>query len=303
LVSIAEAALLSIVTIVAAWSGYSAAKWGTESSLQLAKASATRTKANRAFQESLTFRAEDATMFNAWFASYIAGNKNDARVAERRFRPEYRVAFEAWIATHPFTNPNAPPGPQAMPQYKPTGEAESKRVDGAADVYYAEGRKAGERVRVGQHPLLVDPEREAADEVGVRDEHAFGGAIGDGDLRLDRVRAPSDARATARWMFCHVAGEHEPRHRWQRRQDPFMTARPLYRGSTRFSSGDASRASATRPLQALDLVPPVVARPGPAASTSRGGASRPRAVARAVPQGSRFRLRAGGFGSASRSRG
>ena len=41
-ISVLEALLLSVVTIVAAWSGYSAAKWGTESSLNLAKASATR---------------------------------------------------------------------------------------------------------------------------------------------------------------------------------------------------------------------------------------------------------------------
>ena len=33
LISISEAILLSVVTIVAAWSGFSAAKWGTESSL------------------------------------------------------------------------------------------------------------------------------------------------------------------------------------------------------------------------------------------------------------------------------
>ena len=43
---------------------------GTESSLKLAKASATRTKANRAFQESLTFRTADGILFNTWFAAY-----------------------------------------------------------------------------------------------------------------------------------------------------------------------------------------------------------------------------------------
>lgn len=144
LISIAEAVLLSVVTITAAWSGYSAAKWGTESSLDLAKASATRTKANRAFQESLTFRVGDAITFNAWFAAYIAGNKEDQRIAEKRFRPEYKVAFDAWIATHPFTNPDAPPGPQSMPQYKPTGEAPSRTLDQKAEMLYADGQKAAE---------------------------------------------------------------------------------------------------------------------------------------------------------------
>src|SRR3954466_4411585 len=82
LISIVEAVLLSIVTITAAWSGYSAAKWSTESSLSLAQASATRAQANRAFQESLTFRAQDAANFNAWFSAYLAGHKAGMRVAE-----------------------------------------------------------------------------------------------------------------------------------------------------------------------------------------------------------------------------
>lgn len=144
LITVLEAALLSVVTIVAAWSGYSAAKWGTESSLKLAQASATRTEANRAFEESLTFRAEDASMFNAWFGAYVAGNENDMRVAEKRFRPEYRLAFEAWLATDPFTNPDAPAGPQQMPEYKPTGEALSRKLDQEADALYLEGHDAGE---------------------------------------------------------------------------------------------------------------------------------------------------------------
>jgi hypothetical protein len=141
-ISIAEALLLSIVTIMAAWSGYSAAKWGTESSLKLAKASATRTKSNREFQGALTSRVGDATTFNAWFTAYIAGDKNGARVAQKRFRPEYDVAFEAWLATHPFTNPHAPPGPQSMPQYKPPGEALSVALDQQADTLYLEGEDA-----------------------------------------------------------------------------------------------------------------------------------------------------------------
>jgi hypothetical protein len=135
--------LLSIVTITAAWSGYSAAKWHTESSLKLAKASATRTKANRAFQGSLTLRAQDASNFNAWFAAYLAGSEKDQRVAEMRFRPEYDVAFRAWQATRPFTNPNAPRGPQYMPQYKPAGAVEAKLLDARAEAYYAEGEEAG----------------------------------------------------------------------------------------------------------------------------------------------------------------
>ena len=54
------------------------------------------------------------------------------------------MAFRAWLATHRFTNPNAPKGPQYMPQYKPTGLAVGNVLDATADQLYAEGRHAGE---------------------------------------------------------------------------------------------------------------------------------------------------------------
>lgn len=142
LISIVEAVLLSIVTLTAAWSGYAAAKWNTESSLNLAKASADRTKANQAYLQSLTFRSQDAADFNAWFNAHLAGDKPDERVAEARFRPQYDVAFRAWLATKPFTNPHAPKGPQYMPQYHPTGLAQSRTLNAQADAHYAAGQHA-----------------------------------------------------------------------------------------------------------------------------------------------------------------
>jgi hypothetical protein len=47
-VQIGEALLLSLVTIAAAWSGYAAAKWNTESRLELAQAATLRNLATRA---------------------------------------------------------------------------------------------------------------------------------------------------------------------------------------------------------------------------------------------------------------
>ena len=64
-------------------------------------------------------------------------------VAERRFRPQFHVAFNAWLATDPFTNPNAPPGPTYMPQYVQPERAQVNRLDAQADANYALGEAAG----------------------------------------------------------------------------------------------------------------------------------------------------------------
>jgi hypothetical protein len=144
LVSIAEAVLLSIVALMAAWSGYAAAKWSTESRVGLAESSTARTKANRANLEAIDLRNFDSSTFEAWFAAYTANNEQAMAVAEHRFRPQFRVAFDAWRATKPETNPNAPKGPTYMKQYKQPGLEEARALDDQADTAFAAGQSAGE---------------------------------------------------------------------------------------------------------------------------------------------------------------
>ena len=141
--SIIEAVLLSLVAVLAAYSGYAAAKWGTESSVTLAKASAARTKANRADLEGIVTRTLDSASFNAWFTAFTAGNANAEQLAARRMRPGYRPAFRAWLATDPAHNSHAPPGPAYMPQYVIPEESLSKAYDEQADAAFAEGAAAG----------------------------------------------------------------------------------------------------------------------------------------------------------------
>ena len=141
LITIIEAVLLAVVAVLAAWSGFAAAKWGTESSLQLAKASAARTEANRAALEAAELTNFDSLTFNAWFTAYVAGNKQAMRVAEYRFRPDFEVAFDAWLKTHPFTNPNAPKGPTYMPEYVQPELAQADELDAQADATTRSARR------------------------------------------------------------------------------------------------------------------------------------------------------------------
>ena len=141
--TITEATLLAVVAILAAWSGFASAKWSTHSSLDLAKASAARTEANRAAYQAADLKNFDSLTFNSWFTAYVAHNKAAMRVAEARFRPIYLAAFKAWLATDPGTNPNAPKGPSYMPQYKLPQLAESAKLDAKANAYYTLGEQAG----------------------------------------------------------------------------------------------------------------------------------------------------------------
>jgi len=142
LISIVEAVILSVVALLAAWSGYSAAKWGTHSSLTLAKASTTRGKANLADVEANQIRTLDSVSFNAVETAYASGDARVYRIAVRRLRPGYRPAFRAWVATHPLKNPKAPPDPAYMPQYRVPEAAQAIALNAQADALFSQGESA-----------------------------------------------------------------------------------------------------------------------------------------------------------------
>ena len=141
--SVIEAVMLAIVALLAAYTGYASAKWNTESSVKLAQASAARTQANRAELDAQNLRNFDSTTFNTWFTASIAGDTTSEAVAVRRFRPAFKVAFDAWLATSPFTNANAPPGPTYMPEYKQPELAAATTLDKNATADYTLGVQAG----------------------------------------------------------------------------------------------------------------------------------------------------------------
>jgi len=143
ILQVSEAVVLALVTVTAAWSGFAAAKWGTESRLQLAAASSARVEANRAAFTAESLRNFDASTFNAWFIAYTLGNREKMQIAQRRFRPPFQVAFDAWLATHPGTNPHAATGPTEMPQYHLPEADRAKALDLTADAYAAAGEHAG----------------------------------------------------------------------------------------------------------------------------------------------------------------
>ena len=60
-----------------------------------------RTKANRANLQAIEVRNFDSSTFEASFSAYTGHNKQAMALAEHRFRPAFRVAFDAWRARSP----------------------------------------------------------------------------------------------------------------------------------------------------------------------------------------------------------
>jgi hypothetical protein len=143
IVQVGEAVLLALVTIAAAWAGFSAAKWGTASRVDIAQSSTLRNLATREDLTAISLRNFDASTFNAWYIAFTLNSPQKEAIAVRRFRPVFLNAFNAWMATDPVNNPKAPPGPTYMPQYKLPEQAQANALDNAATAKFNTGNNDG----------------------------------------------------------------------------------------------------------------------------------------------------------------
>jgi hypothetical protein len=112
------AIMLGMVAVATAWSGSQATRWDGEQSTRYAQADALRVESIRNSTLAGQLFLYDNYLFNDWLEAYSRGDTKLAGTYEKRFRPEFQSAFEAWIATNPFSNSNTSPGPLFMPQYK-----------------------------------------------------------------------------------------------------------------------------------------------------------------------------------------
>ena len=67
--------------------------------------------------------------------AYVREETALADFYRRRFRDEFRPAFQAWVATAPRTNPSAPLSPFAMPEYKLAASAEADELEAKAAAF------------------------------------------------------------------------------------------------------------------------------------------------------------------------
>jgi hypothetical protein len=139
---IITAVMLCMVAVALAWSGYQAARWGGVQSSKYAQASALRIVSARDSTLAGQQRLYDSNAVNSWITAYTQGDTKLAALYEKRFRPEFKPIFLAWLALHPFKNPHAPPGPLFMPQYKLSAEEQANQLDAQAEQTFKQGQAA-----------------------------------------------------------------------------------------------------------------------------------------------------------------
>ena len=144
ILEIAEAVVLAVVAIATAWSGYQAALWTGHQSELYGQASKLRVQAEGAATFANQERLYNASTVVEWLKAEAHNDKKLIGIFERRFLPEFRPAFEAWKKTDPLNNPNAPAGPQLMPEYRSSKTEMAARLNDQATAAFDQGTKGRE---------------------------------------------------------------------------------------------------------------------------------------------------------------
>jgi hypothetical protein len=134
--------LLALTALATAWSGYQAALWDGVQSSNYTQASAARTEASQNHTEANQFRLGDLSVFENYIDATIGGDAQLADFYRQRFRDEFEPAYQAWIALDPFSNPDAPASPLAMPEYQLADDREAKELNARAEAKFNEGEDA-----------------------------------------------------------------------------------------------------------------------------------------------------------------
>ena len=116
---VAAAIILSLASVLTAWSSYEAAQWSRIQAITgnavVAKLLESTRVSTQGGQDSLV----DVITFTSWLEAVSTENQPLADFYRSRFREEFKPAFEAWVGLEPLKNPEAPSSPFAMAEYAP----------------------------------------------------------------------------------------------------------------------------------------------------------------------------------------
>jgi len=136
--------LLAVAAVATAWASYQSARWHGEQARAQSASIAARVESTRAANVANRQGQIDVALFTQWVDAYARNETELAAFYDKRFRPEFKPAFDAWVATRPRKNPSAPLSPFAMPQYKLAATAEADRLEVKAA---ASSQRAGGFIR------------------------------------------------------------------------------------------------------------------------------------------------------------
>lgn len=136
--------ILAIATLATAWSGYQSARWGGVQAEDYSHASALRIQSSQASTAAMQLTQIDIGLFTNWINAYAQGNQDLMNFYQARFRTEFKPAFDAWLATDPKNNEDAPSSPFSMSEYVLAKNTEAALLAAQAEQMFKTANDANE---------------------------------------------------------------------------------------------------------------------------------------------------------------
>jgi hypothetical protein len=138
------ALILSAATVATAWCAYQAALWSGDESKFYFEASAAQVDSAQLENEALQRTGFQAGLFVEYAAAKSQDNQKLADFLYQRFPPELRMATDAWLATDPLNDPNAPLSPFDMPEYRLPEQDAAEQMNQLSVEKFAKASEADE---------------------------------------------------------------------------------------------------------------------------------------------------------------
>lgn len=138
-----ETIVLTVATLAAVWAGYQAGQWGGRQTTLNIDATTRRIEATQSSGRAQQLQLVDIGLFTNWVNAFAMGDEARAGFYQDRFRDEFQPAFDAWLATQPLQNPDAPGSPFEMPEYQVAGFAQADQLEAEAGRMTQEAEEAG----------------------------------------------------------------------------------------------------------------------------------------------------------------
>jgi hypothetical protein len=144
-VELAGVLLIALTAVLTAWTAFESSKWGGVMSIEFSTANATRTESIR--QSNLANRQTvvDVSVFTSYVDAVASDDTELADFYAQRFPERLAIAVEAWEATQPLEDPDAPATPFDMPEYVLEAADEANRLETEAAAASQRARDANQR--------------------------------------------------------------------------------------------------------------------------------------------------------------
>lgn len=134
--------VMALAAIATAWCAFQATKWSGIQAIEFSNANASRVESTRADALANSQRSIDVGVFTAWLdavaeeiqtgqippvseSGYEPVDGTLSAFYYERMRSEFRPALDAWLASDPLDDPEAPASPFAMEEYQLAASVEA----------------------------------------------------------------------------------------------------------------------------------------------------------------------------------